>query len=185
MISKNVSEYKDDALLICDVMDEHKGADILLIDVGAISSVADFFVLVTATSKPHAEALMEKIEEAMEKRGQRILRRDGVGDGRWIVVDFGNIVVHIFTQDLREFYHIEKLWVNGKNAVTMQDIQKYREKEDKAKADAIKKEEKAKQTAEKKAEKAKQVTQKKNSKAEVSKKEDKPKATKKKAKVEE
>ena len=165
MVNKNISEYRDNALCICDVMDEYKGENILLIDVAGISSVTDYFVLVTATSKPHAQALMEKIEEAMEKNGLRIMRRDGVGDGRWIVVDFGSIVVHIFTQELREFYHLEKLWVNGKNTMTMQDIQKLREKEEKAKSEAIKKEEKAKITAEKKEEKAKATAEKKASKA--------------------
>ena len=188
MVNKNVSEYKDNALCICDIMDEHKGENILLIDVAGISSVTDYFVLVTATSKPHAQALMEKIEEAMEKNGLRIMRRDGVGDGRWIVVDFGSIVVHIFTQELREFYHLEKLWVNGKNTMTMQDIQKLREKEEKAKADVVKKEEKAKATAEKKAEKAKQVAEKKAEKAKNVKKDatekQESKKTTKKAKVE-
>lgn len=190
MNNKNISEFRDNAFVICDVMDEHKGEDILLIDVASISSVADYFVLVTATSKPHAEALMEKIEEAMEKRNERIMRRDGVGDGRWIVVDFGGIVVHIFTQELREFYHLEKLWANGKNTMTMQDIAKQREKDDKAKVTAEKKVEKAKADAEKKAEKAKQSAEKKATKAKVAeeKKEAEPKkakATKKSVKVEE
>ena len=185
MVNKNISEYRDNALCVCDVMDEHKGENILLIDVAGISSVTDYFVLVTATSKPHAQALMEKIEEAMEKNGLRIMRRDGVGDGRWIVVDFGSIVVHIFTQEVREFYNIEKLWVNGKNAMTMQDIQKLREKEEKVKADAIKKEEKAKADAIKKEEKAKQIAEKKAKtvKNETIKKQESKKTTKK-AKVE-
>ena len=95
------------------------------------------------------------------ENGIFVLRRDGVGDGRWVVLDYGIIVVHIFTADLREYYHIEKLWIDGKNAMNMQAIEKLKEKFNKE-AEVAKK-----QKEEKQAKKAKQPAKKEEKKEET------------------
>ena len=173
----DIKEYQDLAFKICDILDSNKGENILLIDVSKMTSVADYFVLVTATSKPHTKALMEKVEEELEKQDIRIIRRDGVGDGRWIVMDYGNIVIHIFTAELREFYHIEKIWTIGKNTMTLGDIQKVREREAKSKLDAAKKAEKQEAIAKAKLEREEKAKAKKET-AKSAKAKDKAKASK-------
>ena len=160
------SEFQDVAFQICDILDANKGIDIELINIGVMTTIADYFVLVTATSKPHILSLMEKVEEGLNKSGLKVYRREGVSDGRWVVLDYGNIVVHIFTADLREFYHLEKLWNNGKNSMTFADIQKYREKDAKNKIDAERKAEKLEAINKAKIEKEEKNLAKKLAKAE-------------------
>ena len=160
------SEFQDVAFQICDILDANKGMDIELINVGVMTTIADYFVLVTATSKPHILGLMEKVEEGLSKNGLKVYRREGVSDGRWVVLDYGNIMIHIFTADLREFYHLEKLWNNGKNSMTFADIQKYREKDAKNKIVAEKKAEKLETINKAKMEKEEKILAKKLAKAE-------------------
>ena len=120
------------AVKACEIFDENKAENVMLIDVSYLSNIADYFVIATANSTTHAKALVDKIEEALEGMGQKVYRRDGLGDGRWLVLDFGSLIVHIFTAEIREFYHIEKLWSDGKNALNMVGIRKMLEQADKA-----------------------------------------------------
>ena len=173
MKEKQVSEYQDLAFKICDILNYNKATDINLIDISKSSNVADYFVVATGDSRVQVRALMEELEHALEENGIFVLRRDGVGDGRWVVLDYGIIVVHIFTADLREYYHIEKLWIDGKNAMNMQAIEKLKEKFNKE-AEVAKK-----QKEEKQAKKAKQP-----GKKEVKKEETKQPKTAKKTKKE-
>lgn len=87
-----------------------------LIDISN-STIADYIVIATANSTVHNKALIDKVETACEAEGQAVLRRDGVADGRWIVLDCGNFLLHTFTPELREFYHLEKIWSDGKNTL--------------------------------------------------------------------
>ncbi len=177
MKEKQTSDYQDLAFKICEILNYNKATDISLINISKSSNVADYFVLATGDSRVQVRALMDELEHSLEADSIFVLRRDGVGDGRWVVLDYGFIVVHIFTQDLREYYHIEKLWVDGKNTMNMQAIEKLKEKINKD-AEIAKK-----QKQEKRAKKEKAT----NKKAEP--KEDKkpaktPKTTKKPAKKE-
>ena len=128
MKEKQTSEYQDLAIRICNILDENKATDINLIDITKASNVADYFVVATGASRVQVRALMEEIERQLEADGIFVLRRDGVGDGRWVVLDYGIILVHIFTADLREYYHVEKLWIDGKNTMNIAAIAKLQEK---------------------------------------------------------
>lgn len=140
MKEKQTNEYQDLAMRICNILDDNKATDINLIDISKTSNVADYFVIATGTSRVQVRALMEELEHELEKDGIFVLRRDGVGDGRWVVLDYGVIVVHIFTADLREYYHVEKLWIDGKNAMNIAAIMKLQEKLQKEKEQAQKEE---------------------------------------------
>ncbi len=124
------------AVSACEVFEENKAENVMLIDVSYLSNIADYFVIATANSTTHAKALCGKVEDAMEAQGQKVYRRDGLNDGRWMVLDFGTLIVHVFTAEIREFYHLEKLWSDGKNALNMVGIRKMLEQ---AKANEIKK----------------------------------------------
>lgn len=101
---------------ICEVLDDNKADKTLLIDISS-STIADYIIISTANSTIHNKALIDKIEKACDELGQSVIRRDGMADGRWVVLDYGNILIHIFTPELREFYHLEKIWNDGKNTL--------------------------------------------------------------------
>ncbi len=121
MKNKIFSKDYSIAKIVCQVLDENKAEAIQLIDISS-STIADYIVIATANSTVHSKALVEKIEEAVQKAGQNIIRRDGMADGRWIVLDYGNLLIHIFTPELREFYHLEKIWNDGKNMLDISAI---------------------------------------------------------------
>ena len=72
--------------------------------------VTDVFIIATGTSRRHVLTLAEASEEAMEESGRKVLRREGVEDAKWLLLDFGDLVVHVFDQFTRDFYDLERLW---------------------------------------------------------------------------
>ena len=96
-------------------IDKHKGEDIVSIDLRGKTEVADYYVIAGGRSMTHTRALIEHLEEDMDKLGVAPIRREGVREGRWAVLDYGDVVVHIFNDESRLFYHLEKLWDDGKN----------------------------------------------------------------------
>ena len=101
------------ANLILDALKERKAFDIVKIDVQDKTSVADYFIVASARSSTQVKALSEHVEEKLEKVGITVLRRDGVADARWIVLDFGDVILHLFNDETRLFYHLERLWGEG------------------------------------------------------------------------
>ena len=100
---------------ICAVLSKHKAEDIVMIDVSGKSDVADYFVVAGGRSMTHTRSLIERVEEEMEKGGVCAIRKEGVREGRWAVLDYGDVIVHIFNDESRLFYHLESLWDDGKN----------------------------------------------------------------------
>ena len=86
----------DKAKLAVDIMAEHGGADIALLDIRRQTVVADFFVLCSADSTPQLRAIVEHIEAELKTRGESPLRSEGKGDGGWVVLDYGEVMVHVF-----------------------------------------------------------------------------------------
>ena len=91
-------------------IDKHKGEDIVSIDVRGKTEVADYYVVAGGRSMTHTRALIEHLEEDMDKLGIAPIRREGVREGRWAVLDYGDVIVHIFNDESRLFYHLEKLY---------------------------------------------------------------------------
>ena len=92
-----------------------KGEDVLKIDVSKKTSLADWFVVASGRSAAQVKALAEAVEERMESRGLAVRRSEGVSEGRWAVLDYGDVIVHIFHDEQRLFYHLERLWTDGTN----------------------------------------------------------------------
>lgn len=114
------SEMKD---IICKELDEHKAVDITVLDVEHLTVMTDYFVICTAKSTKQVKALAEFVEDRMKEEGVTPSHSDGRGDSKWAVLDFGGVIVHIFNDETRMFYCLEKLWSDGKN------VQKYSGKE--------------------------------------------------------
>ena len=108
-------ESKEFAKKICEVLVDRKGEDVVLIDVRGKTEVADYYVVAGGRSMTHTRSLIEYVEEETEKIGVGATRREGVREGRWAVLDYGDVIVHIFNDDTRLFYHLEKLWGDENN----------------------------------------------------------------------
>ena len=91
-----------------------KGTDIILLDVGGLFVLSDVFVIATGTSRPHVQSLSDRVEEGLKEiAGLRPLRSEGRNEAEWILLDFGDIIVHLFQGGSREFYGLERLWADA------------------------------------------------------------------------
>lgn len=90
--------------------DDKLAKDVVAIDVSAHLPLTDIFVLATATNERQVGAIVEQIEEKLRGAGSKVLRREGAREARWVLLDFGDIIVHVQHSDEREFYAIERLW---------------------------------------------------------------------------
>ena len=100
---------------ICELLDEHKAVDITILNVEHLTVMTDYFVICTAKSNKQVKALAEMLEEKLEERGEKPNHEDGLRDGKWAVLDYGSVIVHIFNDETRMFYCLEKLWTDGGN----------------------------------------------------------------------
>ncbi len=91
-------------------MDADKALDIVSIPLDAQSALADYIVIASGTSTRHVGALAEKLKERLEARGLKDVRLEGMTNSDWVVVDAGDIIVHLFRPEVRSFYNIEKMW---------------------------------------------------------------------------
>ncbi len=99
---------------ICAVLSNKKAQDIIKINVTEKTTVADYFIIASGRTQSQVKAFAENVEEAVEKNlGITVRRREGLADGRWAVLDYGDVVVHIFNDEQRLFYHLERLWGEG------------------------------------------------------------------------
>lgn len=102
------------AKLACKALDDKKGEDIKVIDISQISVLADYFVIANGTNDSQVRALVEAVEEELDKAGFEVKQREGYGLGSWVLLDFGEIIVHVFDKENRLFYDLERIWRDGK-----------------------------------------------------------------------
>lgn len=98
------------AVTAAKALDDKKGVDIKLLAVADVSSLADYFLICTGTSSTHVKTLCDAAEAALDAAGEPALRREGHRSGTWVLLDFGCLVVHVFTEESRQFYDLERLW---------------------------------------------------------------------------
>ena len=113
-------ETKKLAESIGKFLSDKKAEDVSLISVSDKTIIADYFIIATGSSMTHVRALCENLEEEMDKNGIAPLRREGIREGRWAVLDYGDIIVHIFNDESRDFYNLEKLWA-GSDIIKIED----------------------------------------------------------------
>jgi ribosome-associated protein len=105
---------KEMALTAARALDEKKGREIAAIQITDLTTIADYFVIATGTSNTQINALCDAVEKAMDEQGEQVLRREGHRGGTWVLLDYGPVVVHVFSREAREFYALERLWSDGK-----------------------------------------------------------------------
>lgn len=98
------------AALLAKALDSKKGQDIKVLKTEELTTLTDYFVLCTATSNTQVKAMSDACEEAAEKQGEHAHHIEGHRDGTWLLMDFSSVVVHVFTDEARKFYDLERLW---------------------------------------------------------------------------
>lgn len=107
---------------VCKALADKRGKDIVALYVREKTDICDYFVIASGTNAPQIRAMGERVEELVEKNlGLVPSRTEGVRDGRWAVVDYGDVIVHIFNDETRLFYHLERLWTTGGNLERFDD----------------------------------------------------------------
>ena len=106
---------KEIAYAVTKALDEKKGMDIKLLKIDRISTLADYFLICTGTSNTHVKTLCDFAEYTLTELGEPMLGREGHRGNSWELLDFGTIVVHVFTDEAREFYGLERLWADAEN----------------------------------------------------------------------
>lgn len=102
-------------LKIAEILDSKKAQDLRALDTREITTVTDFFLLASATSHTQVRALADEVDEKINQQyGRNPLHREGYSSADWILLDYGDVVVHIFHQESRSFYHLEHLWADAK-----------------------------------------------------------------------
>ncbi|HUT03818.1 MAG TPA: ribosome silencing factor [bacterium] len=97
-------------LLIRECIEERKGRDLVVLDLTELTPITDYFVVCSGTSSMHTRAISEHIEMSCKKAGFRYFGIEGQQNGKWVLIDYGDIVVHIFVDETRWFYNLERLW---------------------------------------------------------------------------
>lgn len=94
--------------------DEKKANDVVVMKLDDLTDIADYFLVASGTSERHVRTIADSIETGMKERGIKPYSVEGHRDGRWIIIDYQNIIVHIFLEQLRELYDLESLWIEAK-----------------------------------------------------------------------
>ena len=110
-------EISDKAGKIAEILDSKKGQDIRIIYVADKTIISDYFVIASASSSTLVQTLANELEEKSAEAGFPPLRIEGVREARWVVMDFGDVLVHIFHKEERDFYQLERLWEDDENTV--------------------------------------------------------------------
>lgn len=98
------------AMQLARALDSKKGLEIKVLKTEGLTTLADYFVLCTATSSTQVKAMSDACEQAMDKLGEPVHHIEGHRSGTWLLMDFSSVVVHVFTDEARKFYDLERLW---------------------------------------------------------------------------
>lgn len=104
----------EQSILTAKAISSKKGLNIKLIEIGDISALADYMVIATGTSSTHVKAIAEEVEYQLDEAGISVSHIEGYRSNSWILLDYVDVIVHIFSDEAREFYDLERLWQDGK-----------------------------------------------------------------------
>lgn len=96
-----------------DALEEKKGIDIKIIDISQVSVIADYFIIATGNNMNQVDALVENVEEQMHKHHFSMKQREGGGQSPWVLLDYTDIIVHVFEKESRSLYNLEHIWHDG------------------------------------------------------------------------
>ena len=103
-----------------DVASDKKASDVILLDIQDLTTIADYFVICSGNNTRQIQAIADAIDEQLGEQGARMLHREGVAETGWVLLDFGDIIVHIFGPKEREYYRLESLWSEARRVFYLQ-----------------------------------------------------------------
>ena len=104
-----------------EIASDRKAEDIVMLDISKVSIIADYFVICSGTSDRHVKAIAREIEEKLrEEDGIRPANMEGITEGTWVLMDYGDVLVHVFEPKTREFYRLEQLWSEAQPVLVVQ-----------------------------------------------------------------
>lgn len=112
-----MKQPKELAVRIAEVLSDKRGEDVLVINVGHLTSITDYFVIASGRNALAVRALAEEVEEKLAAEGVEARRHEGLNEARWVVLDYSSVIVHIFHIEERQYYNIERLWMDGSNQI--------------------------------------------------------------------
>lgn len=110
-----MDQSKEMVRIAYNALSDKKGEDIKIIDITGISVLADYFIIANGNSDSQVNALVDNVEEELHKAGYPLKQREGQASGSWVLLDFGDIIVHVFDKENRLFYDLERIWKDGKD----------------------------------------------------------------------
>lgn len=113
--------FNEDVIQAAKKLYAKKAEDVRVLNVSHLTIVADYFILASGRSDVHVKSLCDEIKKHMNDSGREQLRIEGYREGRWIVIDYGDVLIHIFHKREREFYGLERLWIDGNNSMVITD----------------------------------------------------------------
>jgi ribosome-associated protein len=105
---------KELAKIAVNALDDKKGEDITIIDISEISVLADYFIIAGGSNRSQIQAMADNVDECVSKNGGTLKQIEGYDAGNWVLLDFQDIIVHIFDKENRLFYDLERIWRDGK-----------------------------------------------------------------------
>jgi ribosome-associated protein len=108
---------KELAEATASALSEKKADNVIVLDIAHLTSIADYFVICAGRNTIQVRALADDLIKKLEQEGVTPLRKEGYSDSRWVVLDYASVIVHIFHEQEREYYNIERLWMDGSNLV--------------------------------------------------------------------
>ncbi len=110
-----MNQSKEMAKIAYNALSDKKGEEIKIIDITGVSVLADYFIIANGSSDSQINALVDHVEEELYKAGYPLRQREGRTNSSWILLDFGDIIVHVFDKENRLFYDLERIWKDGKD----------------------------------------------------------------------
>ncbi len=108
------------ARLAVEVASDKKATDIVLLDIRGVSVIADYFVICTAANARQIRAVASAVDEKLSEHGLSAFHREGIAETGWVLLDYGDVIVHVFGPNERNYYRLERLWSNAKTVVYLQ-----------------------------------------------------------------
>ena len=109
-----MEQSKEMARIACKALEEKKGEDICVIDIADVSVLADYFIIASGSNANQVQAMTDNVEEILGKAGYEPRQIEGYRSANWILMDYGDIIVHVFCREDRLFYDLERIWRDGK-----------------------------------------------------------------------
>lgn len=110
----NKEQSKEMTILAIEALEDKKAEDIRVIDISEITVLADYFIIASGTNRSQIQALCDNVETVLGRNGVHVKQIEGYDSANWVLMDFGDIIIHIFDKENRLFYNLERIWRDGK-----------------------------------------------------------------------